>query len=124
MINSKDKKRLGKYLRNARGDVSQRQTALAVGISNAALSDIENGFNFPSEILLLRILKHLTPNKKLESQILTLYGHAKQVPPPDISRFIMDNLGAQYLIREIMEKKSPNKVIDYLIDILKNMEVE
>ena len=102
----KDKQALGKKLKLAREGaiLSQRQAARALEISNAALSDIENGNNFPSEALLIKAVEKYNPTKKLKKTIYEMYAKAKDAPPPDISRFIKNNNFLCELLRELMEK--------------------
>ena len=61
--------------------ISQRQVALALEVTNASISDIENGINFPSEALLLKLVTHLNPPDKLRNDIYRIYAEAKDAPP-------------------------------------------
>lgn len=98
---------LGERLHMARDarSLSQRKAAKYVGISNAALSDIENGHNFPSEVLLLKLVDCYAPADSLRSDIYEIYAVAKDAPPPDISVFIKENPCLYELLRELKRKE-------------------
>jgi transcriptional regulator with XRE-family HTH domain len=97
---------LGEKLLEARKykGISQRKTAQAVKITNASLSDMENGFNFPKEETIIALTSFLSPPDNLRKEIFEIYALAKDVPPPDISAFIKGNQDIQAMLRELMAK--------------------
>lgn len=112
-VEARHKSDLGKKLhmaRDARG-LSQRKAAKSVEISNAALSDIENGHNFPSETLLLKLIECYSPPDTLCAAIYEIYSEAKDAPPPDISVFIKDNPCLYELLRDMQQKEITTEMI-------------
>lgn len=121
-VSAKDKQTLGKKLKMARETLklSQRQAARDLEISNAALSDIENGNNFPSETLLLKMVDKYQPRSDLRNKIFILYAKAKDAPPPDISSFIKNNTPILEVIRAMMRKNiTPESINTMLVEISK-----
>ena len=94
-VSATDKKKLGKWIKQSREKkqphLSQRQLALAVDITNASLSSIENGMIFPSEELLLKLIEQLQPPPELREKMLTLFAKAKGTSPPDINAELSKN---------------------------------
>lgn len=123
-VSVKDKQALGKKLKMAREalKLSQRQAARNLEISNAALSDIENGNNFPSEALLLKIVDKYQPKSDLRSKIFILYAKAKDAPPPDISSFIKNNEAILEIIRAMMKKNITVESLNSLLVEINKME--
>jgi len=79
--------------------------ASRLGITNASMSDIENGNLFPSEELLLKIVELLSTPQKTRESIFKLFSKAKGVPPPDISQFIKREPSIHPLLRKMSYKK-------------------
>lgn len=123
-VSVKDKQALGKKLKMARETLrlSQRQAARDLEISNAALSDIENGNNFPSEALLLKMVDKYQPRSDLRSKIFILYAKAKDAPPPDISSFIKNNEFMLEIIRAMMKKNITAESLNSLLVEINKME--
>lgn len=123
-VSAKDKQALGKKLKMARETLklSQRQASRDLEISNAALSDIENGHNFPSEALLLKIVDKYQPRSDLRDKILSLYATAKDAPPPDISSFIKNNEFMLEIIRAMMKKNITAESLNSLLVEINKME--
>lgn len=84
-VSAADKKKLGKWIKQSREKkhpyLSQRQLALAVDITNASLSSIENGLLFPSEELFLKLLEQLQPPPDLREKIRRRVSHFHEVCP-------------------------------------------
>ena len=106
-VEARHKAALGEKLHMARDAISlsQRKAAKQVEISNAALSDIENGHNFPSESLLLKLIECYSTQDPLRSEIYAIYAEAKDAPPPDISVFIKENPCLYDLLRDLQAKE-------------------
>ena len=123
-ISAKHKASLGKKLRMARENrkISQRQVALALEVTNASISDIENGINFPSEALLLKLITHLNPPDKLRMDIYRIYAEAKDAPPPDITVFLKGNTELQELLRELATKEMTSEGMNNLRKQIRAME--
>lgn len=105
-VSATDKKKLGKWIKQSREKkqphLSQRQLALAVDITNASLSSIENGMIFPSEELFLKLLGQLQPPPELREKMLTLFANAKGTPPPDINAELSRKPKLWDLIRQLI----------------------
>ena len=101
-VSSADKKKLGKWIKQAREKkqphLSQRQLALA----NASLSSIESGMIFPSEELLLKLIEQLQPPPELREKMLALFAKAKGTSPPDINAELSKNPKLWGLIRQLI----------------------
>lgn len=106
-VSSGDKKKLGKWIKQSREahkpSLSQRQLALAVDITNASLSSIENGSIFPSEELLLKLICVLQPPEKKRDDMLTLFANAKKTAPPDINSMLSKSPQLWRLVRKLIE---------------------
>ena len=121
-IKARHKVALGKKLHMARGlsNLSQREAARKVEISNAALSDIERGHNFPSEFLLLKLLKCYAPPDILCADIYQIYAEAKDALPPDISQFIKDNPCLHNFLRDLQKKEiTPENIAEIRTNVQK-----
>jgi len=105
-VSAANKKKLGNWIRQLREKkqprLSQRQLALAVDITNASLSSIENGMTFPSEELFLKLLEQLQPPPKMREEMLTLFANAKGTPPPDINAELSKTPKLWGLIRQLI----------------------
>lgn len=106
-VKSSDKKKMGKWIKQLREShkpyISQRQLALAVDITNASLSSIENGSIFPSEELFLKLLNQLQPSQKKRNEMLALFAEAKGTPPPDINSKLSSNSCLWEIVRQLIE---------------------
>ena len=115
-VSSADKKKLGKWIKQAREKkqphLSQRQLALAVDITNASLSSIESGMIFPSEELLLKLIEQLQPPPELREKMLALFAKAKGTSPPDINAELSKNPKLWGLIRQLIRDKS-KQLLEY-----------
>ena len=121
-VEARYKSALGEKLHMARDacGLSQRKAAKAVEITNASLSDIENGHNFPSEALLLKLVDCYAPPDILCAEIYEIYSEAKETPPPDISAFIKDNPCLYELLRDMQKKEiTTEKVANIRSDVRK-----
>ena len=105
-VSAADKKKLGKWIKQSREKkhpyLSQRQLALAVDITNASLSSIENGLLFPSEELFLKLLEQLQPPPDLREKMLILFANARGTPPPDINVQLRKNPKLWSLVRQLI----------------------
>ena len=123
-ISADDKVALGEKLfkaRQCRG-ISQRKTAQAAKITNASLSDMENGYNFPKEETLIALITFLAPPDELRNEIFEIYARAKDIPPPDISTFLKSNGDLQTLLRELMTKEITSDGLQALRNQIQKME--
>lgn len=115
-VSAWDKKTLGEWIRQLRQDkappLSQRRLALAAGITNAALSSIENGMIFPSEELLLKLVEQLQPNAVKKEEIFALFAEARKTIPPDISAKLKKEPALCEVIRQIVTANLSNEQID------------
>ena len=106
-VASADKKKLGKWIRQSRESkhpyLSQRQLALAVDITNASLSSIESGMNFPSEDVFLKLLDQLQPPARRRDEMLRLFAEAKGTAPPDINARLREKPQLWNIVRQLIE---------------------
>jgi len=106
-VASSDKKKLGKWIKQLREKkrpyLSQRQLALAVDITNASLSSIESGMNFPSEEVFLKLLDQLQPSPERRNEMLRLFAEAKGTTPPDINAQLREKPQLWGVVRELIE---------------------
>lgn len=106
-VSAKDKKKLGKWIKQLRESkspaLSQRQLALAVDITNASMSSIESGSIFPSEEVFLKLLDQLQPKNPRRNEMLELFAKAKGTSPPDINARLKDNPLLWDLVRDVLD---------------------
>lgn len=106
-VASADKKKLGKWIKQSRESkhpyLSQRQLALAVDITNASLSSIESGMNFPSEDVFLKLLDQLQPPARRRDEMLRLFAEAKGTAPPDINTRLREKPQLWNIVRQLIE---------------------
>lgn len=121
-VKAVDKRRLGRKIRQLRESqnprLSQRKLALEAEITNASLSDIENGINFPSEDLLLRLVTLLNPKESIKQEIYDIYARAKGGPPPDISAYLRENEKMNELLRRLIHKQVTEEDFERLIQVV------
>ena len=112
-VSAADKKRLGKWIKQTRESknptLSQRQLALAVDITNASLSSIENGMIFPSEELFLKLLDQLHPPDDRRDKMMKLFANARGTIPPDINAQLREKPELWNLLR-IISSENLNQV--------------
>ena len=90
-ISFKEKFRLGEKIKIQRlnDKKSLRKLASECEMSYATLYDIENGNGFPTEKVLISLVKNL--NFKDKTEIYNLYAEIKESAPPDIIDFLVKN---------------------------------
>ena len=82
---------------------SLRKLASECEMSYATLYDIENGNGFPTEKVLISLVKNL--NFKDKTEIYNLYAEIKESAPPDIIDFLVKNKDVVDAVRKIIEEK-------------------
>lgn len=129
-VSSSDKKKMGNWIKQLRElhkpFYSQRQLALAVDITNASLSSIENGSIFPSEELLLKLIGVLQPPEKKCDAMLTLFAKAKGTAPPDINSTLSRSPQLWGLVRKLIEINPTEEQVEHIMQefsLLKQKEV-
>lgn len=125
-VSTQNKIALGEKLHMARDNrkLSQRKAARAVEITNAALSDIENGHNFPSESVLLKLVSFYNPSPALCEEIYQIYSEAKNTPPPDISSFIKENTCLYPLLRELRGRRLTEEGLQEIRNQIQTLEAK
>ena len=103
-IAASKKKKLGIEIRKQRNKekLALRKVASECGISPAALSDIENGINFPSETTFLRLVEILRFSDRPKAY--DLYAGLKETAPPDVVEFLTRDKAAVAQVRALMNK--------------------
>ena len=100
MANSKDsdtkkmknqKIKLGKLIKDCRGEKTMRSVAVAVGLSPSNLKYIEDGVNAPSPEIYIKLMHELEPKGKVKKDIEHAYMIIRQAPPPDVCKVIANN---------------------------------
>lgn len=126
---AKDKKKLGKWIKQLRESkspvLSQRQLALAVDITNASMSSIESGSIFPSEEVFLKLLDQLQPTPSRRNEMLELFARAKGTSPPDINARLKENPMLWDLVRDLLDAAYDEQQIIQIkqqLVAIKNME--
>ena len=104
-ISFKKKIRLGEKIKIQRlnDKKSLRKLASESEMSYATLYDIENGNGFPTEKVLISLVKNL--NFKDKTEIYNLYAEIKESAPPDIIDFLVKNKDVVDAVRKIIEEK-------------------
>lgn len=130
-VASSDKKKLGKWIKQLREKkrpyLSQRQLALAVDITNASLSSIESGMNFPSEEVFLKLLDQLQPSPERRNEMLRLFAEAKGTTPPDINAQLREKPQLWGVVRKLIEvnptEEQMEQIYLHVQDLLSKTEV-
>ena len=100
MVKSKDsdtkkmknqKIKLGKLIKDCRGEKTMRSVAVAVGLSPSNLKYIEDGVNAPSPEIYIKLMHELEPKGTVKKDIEHAYMLIRQAPPPDVCKVITDN---------------------------------
>ena len=119
-VSSADKKKLGKWIKQAREKKQPHlsQLALAVDITNASLSSIESGMIFPSEELLLKLIEQLQPPPELREKMLALFAKAKGTSPPDINAELSKNPKLWGLIRQLIAVDPSEEQITQIVQLI------
>ena len=104
-ISFKEKFRLGEKIKIQRlnDKKSLRKLAPECEMRYATLYDIENGNGFPTEKVLISLVKNL--NFKDKTEIYNLYAEIKESAPPDIIDFLVKNKDVVDAVRKIIEEK-------------------
>ncbi len=100
-----EKKRLGAEIKEQRenGRMKLREVAKKCSISPAALSDIENGINFPKEETFLQLISVLGFSNK--ENMCDLYAELKKTTPPDITDYLVNNRAVVHEVRQLIASK-------------------
>lgn len=96
------KEELGQLIksnRKAKGE-SQRGLAKAIDLPNSNLKYIEDGINAPSPEVYKKIILSLKPGEKDRSRMDCLYSQIREIPPPDICEFMLENHDIFHSIRK------------------------
>ena len=83
--------KLGKLIKDCRGERSLRCVAAAIGLSPSNLKYIEDGVNAPSPEIYIKLMHELEPKGKIKKDIEHSYMLIRQAPPPDIYEIIKTN---------------------------------
>ena len=79
------KKKLGTLIRKCRGsNISQRQLAVAVGLSPSNMKYIEDGVNCPTADVYSKLISVLNPSAKKRVELDRAYMAIRHTPPPDV----------------------------------------
>ena len=83
--------KLGKLIKDCRGEKTMRSVAVAVGLSPSNLKYIEDGVNAPSPEIYIKLMHELEPKGKVKKDIEHAYMLIRQAPPPDVYQIIKTN---------------------------------
>ena len=83
--------KLGKLIKDCRGEKTMRSVAVAVGLSPSNLKYIEDGINAPSPKIYTKLMQTLEPKGKIKKDIERTYMLIREAPPPDVCKVIIDN---------------------------------
>ena len=83
--------KLGKLIKDCRGEKTMRSVAVAVGLSPSNLKYIEDGVNAPSPEIYIKLMHELEPKGKVKKDIEHAYMIIRQAPPPDVCKVITNN---------------------------------
>jgi hypothetical protein len=93
--------KLGKLIKECRGDRTLRNVAAAVGLSPSNLKYIEDGVNAPSPKIYTKLMQTLEPKGKIKKDIERTYMLIREAPPPDVCKVITANEGLNDSLRII-----------------------
>ena len=97
----KQRIKLGKLIKDCRGEKTMRSVAVAVGLSPSNLKYIEDGTNAPSPKIYTKLMQTLEPKGKIKKDIERAYMIIREAPPPDVYQIIKKNEGLNDSLRII-----------------------
>ena len=97
----KQKKELGKLIKECRDKKSLRSVADAVGIPPSNLKYIEDGVNAPSPETYANLISELSPQAPMRKKMDRAYMVIRSVPPPDVCKVVTTNEGLNDSLRII-----------------------
>lgn len=97
----KQKKELGKLIKECRDKKSLRSVADAVGIPPSNLKYIEDGVNAPSPETYANLINELSPQTPMRRKMDRAYMAIRSVPPPDVCKVVTANEGLNDSLRII-----------------------
>ena len=97
----KQKKELGKLIKECRDKKSLRSVADAVGIPPSNLKYIEDGVNAPSPETYANLISELSPQAPMRKKMDRAYMSIRSAPPPDVCKVVTTNEGLNDSLRII-----------------------
>ena len=101
----KQKKELGKLIKECREKKSLRSVADAVGIPPSNLKYIEDGVNAPSPETYANLISELSPQAPMRKKMDRAYMAIRSAPPPDVCEVIKSNEALNDSIRMLQNHK-------------------
>ena len=97
----KQKKELGKLIKECRDKKSLRSVADAVGLPPSNLKYIEDGVNAPSPETYANLISELSPQAPMRKKMDRAYMSIRSAPPPDVCKVVTTNEGLNDSLRII-----------------------
>ena len=97
----KQKKELGKLIKECRDKKSLRSVADAVGLPPSNLKYIEDGVNAPSPETYANLISELSPQAPMRKKMDRAYMLIRNAPPPDVCKVVTTNEGLNDSLRII-----------------------
>lgn len=125
---SKEKEKLGKFIRKLREEkgISLRKLVEVIGLAASNLTGIESGKNAPSPEVYSKIIINLQPSKDVHHKMDVLYSTIRNSPPPDVCNIILQNDGLGDKIKLLGNKPLTTKqlsAIETFFVSLKNEQI-
>ena len=118
------KLRLGEFIKECRGTMSQRKLAAQVGLVPSHMKSIEDGIHSPTPEVYDKLIAILKPNEIMRSEMDALYMEIRKLPPPDICAWIVDNPCMIRVIRRISEARLTFENYDMIDTLFRAIEME
>jgi len=109
--------RLGSLIKECRDTLSQRKLATQVGLVPSHMKAIEDGVHAPTPEVYDKLIAILKPGEVMRSEMDALYMEIRNLPPPDICEWIIQNPCMIRAIRRISDARVTFEYYD-MIDTL------
>ena len=116
----KQKKELGKLIKECRGKKSLRSVAAAVGLPPSNLKYIEDGVNAPSPETYKSLVGELKPQDPIQKDMDRAYMAIRSAPPPDVCEVIKANEALNDSIRILQKHKLTRQQFQELNTLLRS----
>ena len=115
------KKHLGEAIVKCRGEQwTQRQLALAIGLSPSNLKYIEDGINAPTADVYARLIEKLTPSVAVRARMDRLYMTIRKAPPPDVCNVIADTPDLLNVLRGLNGKQITKEQLEQMSALIES----
>ncbi len=110
--------KLGKLLKECRGEQSLRKIAGQVGIAASQLQSLEDAKLTPTAEVYAKLVEVLAPDDKTKREMDHLFMTIRKTPPPDVCELIIDNPNLIPLLRSMDGMKLGKREINTIMSMI------